>query len=135
MKVGDTVPVQIGGHIVAQARIKEMTNEQATLIVPATMVVMGIRTSLEDVPEVPQDTSGTETVITGVDRTNNDEPVAVPSATVDENVTSSHSTNESTTQEVSAPEQVETSAETPSVETVAETPVVAESPPSENSND
>lgn len=65
MKVGDKVPVNIGGHTVAQAEVREMDSGTATLVVPATLVVMGVRTELTDLPRVEQTT---ETIITGVDR-------------------------------------------------------------------
>lgn len=50
MKIGDTVPVTIAGHVVAQAQIKELADGTATLIVPATRVLMGVSTSLTDIP-------------------------------------------------------------------------------------
>lgn len=65
MKVGDTVPVNLGGHVVAQARVAEMHNDRATLVIPQTVVVMAVRTELD---RAPADTSGTETIVTGVDR-------------------------------------------------------------------
>ena len=65
MKVGDTVPVNIGGHVVAQARVAELGDGKATLVVPGTVVVMAVRTELD---RAPVDTSGTETIVTGVDR-------------------------------------------------------------------
>lgn len=73
MKVGDKVPVTIAGQVVAQASIKETGDGTATLVVPATLVVMATRTELA-VETPPEDTTGTETVITGVERTSG-EPV------------------------------------------------------------
>lgn len=66
MKIGEKVPVQIGHHVVAQATVKELGDGTATLIVPATLVVMGTRTTLDDLP--PAGESDTETLIMGVDR-------------------------------------------------------------------
>lgn len=65
MKTGDTVPVTVAGQVVAQATIKEMGDGQATLVIPATLVVMATRTELtqETKPEPAKDT-----IITGVDR-------------------------------------------------------------------
>lgn len=66
MKVGDKVPVQIGPHTVAQATVKELGDGTATLLVPGTLVVMGTRTTLDDLPETQ--TNDVETLIVGVDR-------------------------------------------------------------------
>lgn len=67
MKVGDKVPVFIGGHTVAQAEVKAVDSSEntATLVVPATLVVMGVRTELTD---LPGSEPATDTLITGVDR-------------------------------------------------------------------
>lgn len=65
MKRGDKVPVHIGGHQVAMAEVKELEDGTATLVVPATLVVMGVRTELTDLPTTEP---STETIITGVDR-------------------------------------------------------------------
>lgn len=66
MKVGDTVPVYIAGHVVAQARVEAMGDGTATLIVPATRAIMGVRTDLTDLPE--KEESGTDHQILGVER-------------------------------------------------------------------
>lgn len=65
MKVGDTVPVALAGHVVAQAQVKELSDGKAVLIIPATQVVMAVRTELDAVPAEPKET---ETVITGAER-------------------------------------------------------------------
>ena len=65
MKVGDTFPVTVAGHVVAQARVAELTREKATLVVPGTVVVMAVNTSLAG--KAPSE-STTETIVTGVDR-------------------------------------------------------------------
>lgn len=65
MKIGDTVPVTIAGQEVARATVKGMEDGTATLVVPATLVVMATRTELTvDSP----DDEGTEVLVTGVDR-------------------------------------------------------------------
>lgn len=65
MRAGETVPVTIAGQVVAQATVKELGDGTATLVVPATLVVMAVRTELA-VEQPAESTS--ETVITGVDR-------------------------------------------------------------------
>lgn len=62
MKVGDKVSVTIQGSEVAQAEVKEVGEGTATLIVPATRVVMAVRTELA--PEVaPEPTAPTKEII------------------------------------------------------------------------
>lgn len=82
MKINDLVPVTIAGQVVAQATVREMSEGTATLVVPATLVVMAVRTELAF--ETPAaDTTGTETIITGVDRAGQSaEPVETTSAPV-----------------------------------------------------
>lgn len=46
MKINDTYPVMIAGQVVAQARITGLEDGKATLIIPATQVVMATRTEL-----------------------------------------------------------------------------------------
>lgn len=85
MKVGDSVAVTIAGQVVANATVKEMADGTATLIVPATRVVMAVRTELAyEAPVVQEQT--TETIITGVDR-----PEAVEAASVVQNVETANS--------------------------------------------
>lgn len=60
MKRGDKVPVNLGQHVVAQAEVVEINNETATLVVPATKIVMGIRHELTD---LPKDDSGKQVII------------------------------------------------------------------------
>lgn len=73
MKKGDTVPVTISGHVVAQARVAEIESGRATLVVPGTVVVMAVRTELD---RAPSDT-GTEHLVTGVDRADPTESTGV----------------------------------------------------------
>ncbi len=82
MKVGDTVPVNIGAHTVAQATVKELGDGTATLIVPATLVVMGTRTELSDIPTQP---SGAEHQLLDDNITPN-EPVVEPVEAVEKPV-------------------------------------------------
>ena len=67
MKVGDVIPVTIGGHTVTNATVRELGDGTATLVVPGTLVVMATRTTLDDAPVVPSEPEK-ETIITGVDR-------------------------------------------------------------------
>ena len=68
MKIGDTIPVTIAGQEVCRATVKGMEDGTATLVVPATLVVMATRTELTVEQREPE---GAEVVITGVDRVNN----------------------------------------------------------------
>lgn len=61
MKINDTVPVLIAGQVVAQARITGLEDGKATLVVPATQVVMATRTELT----VEQPTEGATVQIIG----------------------------------------------------------------------
>ena len=71
MKQGDKIPVTIAGQVVAQATVKELGDGTATLVVPGTLVVMAVRTEIApETHEVAE--SSSETIITGVDRVNND---------------------------------------------------------------
>jgi hypothetical protein len=68
MNVGDKVEVLIEGSTVAYAEVKEVGDGTATLIVPATRVVMAVRTELA--PEVgPVGGEGAQTIIDEVVRT------------------------------------------------------------------
>lgn len=65
MKRGETVPVTIAGQVVAQAKVVELDEATVTLIVPATQVVMAVRTELDTAPvEEPSK----QVIIDGVDR-------------------------------------------------------------------
>lgn len=76
MKINDKIPVTIGGQVVAQANVKEVSEGQVTLVVPATLVVMATRTELS-VPEPVE--PEIETVITGVEQAGQAEvPAEVP---------------------------------------------------------
>lgn len=112
MKVGDNIPVYIAGQVVANAKVRELGNDTATLVVPATLVVMAVRTELAgDAPAA--DTTGTETIITGVDRS-----------------TGAPVENQTTTEPVANNDTTEVSVAVPSNEPVVENvepPVVLES--------
>lgn len=91
MKRGDKYPVTIAGQVVAQAEIREVGDGTATLVVPGTIVVMATRTELSDAP-TNADTSGTQTIIEGVERSTGEQeeaPVEAPEGAVggEENAT------------------------------------------------
>ena len=69
MKIGDIFPVTIAGQTVANAKVVELDKDSATLIVPATKVVMAIRTEFAS-PEPVEPNK--EVIITGVDRVDSD---------------------------------------------------------------
>ena len=123
MKVGDTFPVTVAGHIVAQARVAELTREKATLVVPGTVVVMAVNTSLAG--KAPSD-STTETIVTGVDRQTGDNTTVVESGaplgdTSPQGDTAPETTDTSTTTTVeTAP------VETQATETAADTSAATE---------
>lgn len=68
MKQGDTTVVQIQGIEVGQAVVERVEGNQVTLIIPAQRVVMGLRTELTPGDNAPKDTSGTERIIEGAER-------------------------------------------------------------------
>lgn len=79
MKIGDTFPVSIQGIQVAAANVTHVDHDRVTLRFEGAEVVIGTRTQLAD--EQPEkDTTGTETIITGVDRV---QPPAAASAPVE----------------------------------------------------
>lgn len=56
MKVGEHLKVFIEGYEVGYAQIEDISDGKATLIIPATRVVMGVKQSLVDIePEVETD--------------------------------------------------------------------------------
>lgn len=57
MKLGDTFDVTVSGQVVAQAKVTEMGDGTATLLIPGTIAVMGVRTELAPPPPVEQETS------------------------------------------------------------------------------
>ena len=68
MNVGDKVAVSIQGHEVVQAEVKEVSDGTATLIIPATRVVMAVKTELAPEVTAAADTSGTEHIVDEVVR-------------------------------------------------------------------
>lgn len=59
MKTGDQLVVSMGGFEVAMATIEEVADGKAIISIPATRVVMGVKTSLTDLtPEVEQNLLG-----------------------------------------------------------------------------
>lgn len=69
MNVGDKVSVSIQGIEIAKAEVKEVSDGTATLIVPATRVVMATKTELAPEVVADADTSGTEHIVDEVVRT------------------------------------------------------------------
>lgn len=56
MKVGDEILVNMGGFDVANAVIEDISDGKATIYIPATRVVMGVKSTLTDLaPEVDRD--------------------------------------------------------------------------------
>jgi hypothetical protein len=51
MKIGDRFTVYLDSHAVAEAVVEDIEDDKATLIIPATRLVMGIASSLTDLPE------------------------------------------------------------------------------------
>lgn len=80
MNVGDKVRVDIQGTEVAQAEVKELGDGTVTVIIPATRVVMAMKSELA--PEVgpATDDSGTQTIVDEVVRTNPEATGASPQA-------------------------------------------------------
>ena len=48
MKVGDQLVVSLEGHQVGMATIEDISDGKATIIIPATRVVMGVKQSLTE---------------------------------------------------------------------------------------
>lgn len=68
MKQGETREVQIGGIAVGHAVVESTGDGTVTFIIPAQRVTMGMRTELTPGTPEQKDTTGTETIIEGVDR-------------------------------------------------------------------
>lgn len=117
MKVGDSVPVALAGHVVAQARVKELSDGKAILDIPATRVTMAVRTEL-DAPPVAEPTK--EVIIDGVDRVGADESSAAETTEATAPVETPAETSNTTVAETSSVETV-TAVEAPVVES-AEAP-------------
>lgn len=60
MKIGDRISVSMAGFEVTEAIIEDIDDGKATIFIPATRVVMGVATSLTDLPD-----EGTDRVILG----------------------------------------------------------------------
>lgn len=110
MKIGDKIPVNIGNHTVAQAEVKEMSDGTATLIVPATLVVMGTRTDLTD---LPSDNTGTEVIVDEVERTVGTESVVESTETPVEAREQNQATSESETNEAPVVEDISSESSEP----------------------
>lgn len=110
MKVGDTVAVNIGASTVANAKIVELGDGTATLVIPATKVVMAVRTELDTTPVAPS--QGNEHAILGIEtRENQVTPAEVSPANLVE--TPIVPADGVTPAQASAPDVAQTSAPAP----------------------
>lgn len=139
MKKGDKVPVTIAGDVAAQAVVEsvDMDTRQATLVIPATRVIMALRVEIDSAPQVAETEPAKQTIITGVDRVDSEgniiegastgEPVASESAPVGGNAENAENGNAVETP-VGTATQTEVVAPVPPVETVqiVEKPVGSE---------
>lgn len=82
MKVGDTVEVTIAGQTVAQAKVTEMGTDRATLVIPGTVVVMGVRTEIAPSAPEPTPEVAVEHQVLGVEQAAPAAPVEPPPAPV-----------------------------------------------------
>lgn len=82
MKVGDTVEVTIAGQTVAQAKVTEMGADRATLVIPGTVVVMGVRTDLAPEVTAPVEEPTRQTIVDEVVRVDSKEPTSEITETV-----------------------------------------------------
>jgi hypothetical protein len=135
MKVGDLVPVTINGDVAAQAKITDMEDGIATLIIPGTKVQMRYVTQLTAEP-APVAEPSTQTIITGVDRVDGDGNIIDSQNAQPVSAGESAPVGSASTDAVENAGTVETSTETPTgeatqtqlvepekpVETVVETP-------------
>lgn len=48
MKIGDTFPVTVEGLVVATATVQEIEGDRATIVIPGTQFVAGIKSNLVD---------------------------------------------------------------------------------------
>jgi hypothetical protein len=139
LKKGDKVPVLIAGDVATQAVVEsvDMETRRATLVIPATRVVMALRVEIDTAPQVVEETDSKQTVITGVDRVDSEgniiegastgEPVAASeSAPVGENPQNDNSGAVETPQPDSTQTQVSASQQPEQRAVVRETePVVS----------
>jgi len=82
MNTGDTYPVYLAGQVVADAKVVEFDSETATLIIPATRVVMAVRTELSAPEPVEPEVTGNEHVMLGTAAEAPGAVTAVPEAEV-----------------------------------------------------
>lgn len=138
MKVGETVPVQIGTGVVAQAKIVLMEDGIATLEFPATRVQMSYVTQLAPEAVAPVEEAGTQTIITGIDRVDNEGNIidstsavpvqAVESAPVVGNAENATNAETGAGSASATPTGTATQTEVVAPVVPAETPVVTETP-------
>ena len=99
MKRGDKFPVTIEGHVVAMASVRDIEDGKATLVIPTTVAIFGVRTSLTDLPGSATEDK-TQTIIDGVERTN----AEVTNESTTNSTTETNPGNESTSTETQASE-------------------------------
>lgn len=85
MKPGDKFAVNLNEHVVAEAVVIDIEDGKVTLDIPATRIVMGVKSSLTDLPDTQPTT---ERVLLGAE-TADGTPVSEPQApkTTDESST------------------------------------------------
>lgn len=65
MKIGQKLPVQIEGMTVGEAYVDDIDGDEAIVIIPATRLVVKVRTSLDFAAEAERESDGTERVLVG----------------------------------------------------------------------
>jgi hypothetical protein len=83
VNVGDKVSVDIQGTKVVDAEVKEVGDGTVTVIIPATRVVMAVKSELAPEVTPSADSSGTETIVDEVVRTQQMAVEPVPNASGD----------------------------------------------------
>ena len=130
MKQGDTTEVSISGITVGQAVVERVDGDKVTLVIPAQRVVMGMRTQLTEGDVSPKDTTGTETIIEGVERSAPDSGnINITGTTSDNTVTAQTVTSVNDNPpgvEDNTPEAIES--DSAAGNTVADAPKTVESP-------
>lgn len=112
MKIGDKIGVYLANQLVAEAEIRELEDDKATLIIPATRVVMAVRTSLEpEAGPAPVEPTGNQHVLLGDER-------EAPGA----NAPVGDGNNANTGEAISAPEVAPTPAPTVEVQGAGQVP-------------
>jgi len=114
MKVGDTYPVTLAGHEVARARVTSMEEGIATLRFDGVEVKMSYVTQLAPEAPAPVEEPTTQTIVTGVDRRDNDGNIVL--STGEPSRESAPVGDSVAAQSTPAPTDVSTTTETPAQE-------------------